>query len=176
MNSTIINDYWDEHINRMVNEILSEGYYYADILYKVQDSITNSTLSKESKKESKNECTNNTPPNAGCKHKHKHISKSLSSRFDGLTVFIPGVPNSDAIISSGYNDKVTDIFKLNTGEELLFDEYMARFIEDTTGSGSSYRNPYKIKFEINPNLSVGSLKKNHWHNIKTADDIMSYSK
>lgn len=172
MNSAIINDYWDEHINRMVNGILSEGYSYADILYKVQDSINNNTISKESN----NECTYNTPPNAGCKHKHKHISKSLSSRFNGLTVFIPGVPNSDAIISPGYNDKVTDIFKLTTGEELLFDEYMDRFIEDTTDSGSSYRNPYKIKFEINPNLSVGSLKKNHWNNIKTADDILSYSR
>ena len=174
MNTAIINGYWDEHINRMVNEILSEGYSYTDILYKVQDSINNNIPPIEPSNSAK--CTYNKPANEGCKHKHTHSSKSLSSRFNGMAVFIQGVPNSTAIITPGYNDKVTDLFKLATGEELLFDEYMARFIEDTTKSGSSYRNPYKIKFAVNPNLSVGSLKNNHWNDIKTANDIISYSR
>ena len=42
MNTAIINGYWDEHINRMVNEILSEGYSYTDIVDELQDSISNS--------------------------------------------------------------------------------------------------------------------------------------
>ena len=61
MNTAIINGYWDEHINRMVNEILTEGYSYTDILYKVQDSINNNIPPIEPSNSAK--CTYNKPAN-----------------------------------------------------------------------------------------------------------------
>ena len=170
MNTAIISNYWDEHIDKMVNDILNENYSYIDILYKVQDSINKATALKN-----KNNRLHNASPNTGCPHK-SHNFKSLSDRFTDLVVFVPGVPESKAVIKPGYNNKVIDVFKISTGEEISLDEYMVRFISETTESGSSYRNPCKIKFNDNPNLSIGTLKRTHWNDIITMEDILSYKK
>ena len=170
MNTAIISNYWDEHIDKMAKDILKEGYSYIDILYKIQDSINKTTV-----KSNKDKKLHNASPNTGCPHK-SHNFKSLSDKFTNLVVFVPGVPESRAEIKPGHNKKVIDVFKISTGEEISLEEYMIRFIPDTTDSGSCHRQPCKIKFEINPMLSVGTLKRFHWNDINTIDDIISYAR
>lgn len=175
---SVMSIYWKEYANQMVNTLIENGVSPIEIMHYVTSIFMDNAESASMVPVNDSvDSLKKVPANLGVKHKHPHKARTLSDKFLGLSVFIPGCEDSTAIIMRGYNNKVQDVYKLAaTGEELTLDAYLARFIEDKTGSGSSFRNSCKVRFVINPKLSINTLKNHKWDCIKTLDDILNYRK
>lgn len=170
----IISNYWDEHIERMVNDLYKEGVPESAVLYKVADAFNKILPTQSASTVVPTKVTSGVAPNTGYKHKNPHEAKCLSDRFYGAIVYVTGNMRSLAKILPGPNNKSCDILKLiDTGAEMTVEDYLVKFVPDTTGSGSSHRNPCKIKFRANPAVSLGMVKRN-WDDFKSIKDIANY--
>lgn len=175
-------NYWNESIERLISGVISEGYSAKDLLATFTShlyDIAGGELERQFK-EVDEEAEHKTEheikySRKGIKHKTRHDRKALSDRFEDCIVYIKGVEDSKACIGRGDDLRSPDIFTLlKTGETLNCDEYMNRFLDCTTDLDTSYRNTYKIVFLSNPDLSIGTLKRNYWDNIFTFDDIVNF--
>lgn len=193
----MLREYYKEYIEKLMYDLADEGYSEIDIMYEIM-SIMKSVFTpiqvleapwdtEKNKKEAdldsmreymksldhpeEIEKAEEVPKkkivyHIGVHHNTHHY-KSISEKFCGIRVFIPGDDDSLAYIIPGNNNKSTDIYKVvATGQELTCMDYMSLFL------GS--QNTYAIKFELNPALSVGTLKRLYWDKIKTLDDLVTY--
>lgn len=107
-------------------------------------------------------------------HRRFYNKKSLSSRFENMLVYIYDghngmAPDSLARIKPSTDDsRVSDLYVLeSTGEELNMSEYLSKF-------GVS-NNPCRIKFVVNPKVSIWMLKVTHFNILNTPRDIEMFT-
>lgn len=109
-------------------------------------------------------------------HRRFYTEKTLSSRFENMLVYISDDSNSTGMAAGSLarikpsigNNKVRDLYVLeSTGEELNMSEYLSKF-------GFS-KNACRIKFLVNPKVSVWMLKVTHFDILRSPLDIKMFT-